>query len=60
MLRIVLEQVNEFQESWYLVFIDYEMASDSLNHVDSPDAQSENTIICYDNVGCKTTGAVLY
>ncbi|VDO15268.1 unnamed protein product [Brugia timori] len=31
-LRIILEQVNEFQESLYLVFIDYEKAFDRLNH----------------------------
>ncbi|XP_058828393.1 uncharacterized protein LOC131688238 [Topomyia yanbarensis] len=31
-LRIILEQVNEFQESLYLVFIDYEKAFNRLNH----------------------------
>lgn len=31
-LRIILEQVNEFQESLYMVFIDYEKAFDRLNH----------------------------
>ncbi|XP_058840182.1 uncharacterized protein LOC131695704 [Topomyia yanbarensis] len=30
-LRIILEQVNEFQESLYLVFIDYEKAFERLN-----------------------------
>lgn len=46
MLRIVLEQAYEFQESWDLVFIDYETAFDYFNHVESHDAQSNNTIIC--------------
>lgn len=31
-LRIILEQINEFQESLYLVFIDCEKAFDRLNH----------------------------
>ena len=31
-LRIIVEQINEFQESLYLVFIDYEKAFDRLNH----------------------------
>ncbi|XP_058811188.1 uncharacterized protein LOC131676078 [Topomyia yanbarensis] len=31
-LRIILEQVNEFQESLYLVFIDYEKAFGRLNY----------------------------
>ncbi|XP_065091578.1 uncharacterized protein LOC135712547 [Ochlerotatus camptorhynchus] len=31
-LRIILEQVNEFRESLYLVFIDYEKAFERLNH----------------------------
>ncbi|XP_058447657.1 uncharacterized protein LOC131428033 [Malaya genurostris] len=37
-LRIILEQVNEFQESLYLVFIDYEKAFDRLNHENMWDA----------------------
>lgn len=32
MLRIILEQVNDFQESLYLVFIDYEKVMDRLTH----------------------------